>query len=56
VTAGTTGKVNAEAHVFEGAVMTGAEGKITTLAVLLTVQGAGPADPAWVFPQAEAST
>ena len=55
-TDGTFGKLNAALHVFAGAVIVGAVGKITTLTVLL-----GPHDPlptvfAAVVPHAAVST
>ena len=50
------GKVNADSHVFGGSVMTGAEGKITTLTILLELQEPGLADPPGVVPQSDVRT
>ena len=50
---GTTGRLNIDAQVFEGAEMTGAVGKMTTLIVLLGPQAPGPVAPATVVPQAD---
>jgi hypothetical protein len=52
----TIGSVKATAHVFAGAAITGAEGNITTLTVLLLAQGAEPAAPDKVPPQSAART
>ena len=50
-TAGTVGKVKAVLHVLEGATIVGANGKITTLTVLLLPQAPVPVAPASVLPQ-----
>ena len=55
-TAVTLGSVKAEPHVFVGAVIIGALGKITTFTMLLTPQEPVPAVPAVVAPQVAAST
>ena len=55
-TADTLGKLNADAHVFAGAVIVGAFGKITTLTVLLLPQAPVPAVPAAVAPQVKVNT
>ena len=52
----TEGKVNAASHVFVGAVITGAVGKITTLTLLLAPHVDVPAVPAAVLPQVAANT
>ena len=52
----TEGNVNADAHVFVGAVITGAVGKITTLISLLAPHAPLPAVPAAVLPQVAAKT
>jgi len=54
VIAGTAGKVNPVAQVFEGCVRTGAAGKITTLTTLLGPQGVVPTDPEGIVPQPDA--
>jgi hypothetical protein len=54
VTGGTTGNVNADKQVLAGAVITGANGNITTLTTLLTPQGLTV--PAAIAPHAAAST
>ena len=55
-TAGTVGKLKADAQVFAGAVSEGALGKITTLTVLLLPHTSVPAVPAAVVPQVEVNT
>jgi hypothetical protein len=52
----TDGKLKADAHVLDGAMITGAVGKITTLTVLLTPHDPLPGVPANVPPQSVAST
>ena len=54
-TGGTAGKLNMDAHVFAGAEITGAVGKITILIVLLIPHVAGPVAPAAVEPHADVS-
>ncbi len=51
LTAVTVGKVNAEAQVLAGAIITGALGNITTLTELLAPHNPVPAVPAVVAPQ-----
>ena len=55
-TAGTFGKVKADAQVLLGAVNVGASGNTTTCTVLLAPQAPVPAVPARVAPQSAAST
>ena len=55
-TAVTVGKVNADAHVLDGAVSTGAVGNITTLTAVLAAHEPVPAVPAAVAPHAAANT
>ena len=52
----TVGNVNADAQVFDGALITGAVGNITTLTVLLAPHDPVPEVPAKVAPQSAAST
>ncbi len=56
LTEGTDGSVKAALHVFAGAVIVGAKGKITTLTVLLFPQDPGPVEPARVLPQSDVRT
>ena len=49
----TAGKVNADAQVLAGAVITGAAGNITTLTVLLGPHEPVPTVPMPILPQAE---
>ena len=55
-TAGTDGKLNMEAHAFAVSVITGAEGKITTLTVLLAPHAPGPWVVGVVDPQSVVTT
>jgi hypothetical protein len=55
-TALTVGRVNAEAHVEDGAVITGVDGNMTVDTVLLTPHDPMPAVPASVAPQSADST
>ena len=52
VTAVTVGKVNAEPHVFAGAVSDGAVGKITTETLELALHAPVPVAPAALVPHA----
>ena len=56
VTVATVGNVNADAHVLDGAVITGAVGKITTLTVLLDPHVDVPGVPNVVEPQVAPKT
>lgn len=52
VTDDTAGNTNEEAQVFTGGDITGAEGNMTTLTMLLEAHDPGPAVPAVILPQA----
>ena len=53
---GTEGRVKAALHALGGAMIDGASGKITTLAILLSLHPAGAEVPAGMFPHAAVNT